>query len=958
MKDASLESSISTLDPAQEIRIAAVHRGFLYQHLYAVGCLLQASAAGVTSLAVERDEDVEITLPTGRIYIQVKTRSGHIIPSDINSAVERFARLRTEHTEKRREGVPHFVIVVNQFLGPALTALIADGALGNDIQFIYPDQGSHSNFFDVLPPAWKNIEEAVRWCTAKAAMIPHAMLVPDSLVWKLAGLVQAAATGEVLQGRNIFSVEMLPDLFEQLLVQLQDFPTPPISYRPQIDEPDIYGFARIRMICGFSGAGKTSWASQAAMYSSETCVYFNAGDTPGTALASSLVRELAANLVKDATDIRRQIFLPGASGIDSLHTLDTYVGAQGLSPTVVIDNVHLVPAESICTVLKATTNLHFVLLCQPIGSTRDIEALVGVNREMLRGWSLDTLASEVVAMGARGSAETMGRLSQQTAGMPLFVQGAARLAVQDYDGDTAQLCDAIDSQTNIGETSQDVILSRTFDRLTDPTQDVVAVLSLADVNLKLEEVNSLLSASLALSAVSVASAIRTLRNLGVMEIFGGTQMKIHDAIRQLGRRQLELMPPTKSFLARSALKEILSKSLIEERDASRFSLYVRTLVALNEIETIIEFAGDEMFHEMGCGDVFLASLESAAASPDVEPAQRFWAYDGLVFAKLKSGDLTMMPECLSRMEELIIEHSLPRTTRLAFEMKRMLLKAQHFDLPGVRASIADIDRILPNSPQHQRIFKYNAAVALRQLEQMTEARRLVEDVISGYFNELGISEGWVFRKSQEQLHPLLHLSDTSMDDLKHLADGLELRSKLLKDQGKDPGLSRIFAMKFYSLVGAVDSVVRVGQDAADDHVATHDFIGARQIIEQHVLPHATHYRMLDRIVSIRSQYSVILAYCRDFLAARQEIQRLESYAAGFSSQQRQEIDNQRELIIELSAGNGPRQRRIVTSQSMPTVRQQVHIKTKIGRNDPCTCGSGLKYKKCHGYALPFLSTSE
>jgi uncharacterized protein YecA (UPF0149 family) len=24
---------------------------------------------------------------------------------------------------------------------------------------------------------------------------------------------------------------------------------------------------------------------------------------------------------------------------------------------------------------------------------------------------------------------------------------------------------------------------------------------------------------------------------------------------------------------------------------------------------------------------------------------------------------------------------------------------------------------------------------------------------------------------------------------------------------------------------------------------------------------------------------------------------------------------------------------------------------KIGRNDPCPCGSGKKYKKCHGQAL-------
>jgi preprotein translocase subunit SecA len=26
----------------------------------------------------------------------------------------------------------------------------------------------------------------------------------------------------------------------------------------------------------------------------------------------------------------------------------------------------------------------------------------------------------------------------------------------------------------------------------------------------------------------------------------------------------------------------------------------------------------------------------------------------------------------------------------------------------------------------------------------------------------------------------------------------------------------------------------------------------------------------------------------------------------------------------------------------------VHVGQKVGRNDPCPCGSGLKYKKCHG----------
>lgn len=60
-----------TLDPAQEIRIEAVHRGFLYQHLYAASCLTSGQI-GVTSVVVERDEDIELVTPAGRIWKLVK----------------------------------------------------------------------------------------------------------------------------------------------------------------------------------------------------------------------------------------------------------------------------------------------------------------------------------------------------------------------------------------------------------------------------------------------------------------------------------------------------------------------------------------------------------------------------------------------------------------------------------------------------------------------------------------------------------------------------------------------------------------------------------------------------------------------------------------------------------------------------------------------------------------------
>ena len=30
------------------------------------------------------------------------------------------------------------------------------------------------------------------------------------------------------------------------------------------------------------------------------------------------------------------------------------------------------------------------------------------------------------------------------------------------------------------------------------------------------------------------------------------------------------------------------------------------------------------------------------------------------------------------------------------------------------------------------------------------------------------------------------------------------------------------------------------------------------------------------------------------------------------------------------------------------VKPIVNAEPKVGRNDPCPCGSGKKYKKCHG----------
>ena len=47
---------------------------------------------------------------------------------------------------------------------------------------------------------------------------------------------------------------------------------------------------------------------------------------------------------------------------------------------------------------------------------------------------------------------------------------------------------------------------------------------------------------------------------------------------------------------------------------------------------------------------------------------------------------------------------------------------------------------------------------------------------------------------------------------------------------------------------------------------------------------------------------------------------------------------------ELSALGQPEEPQVKPRAQAPTVREG----RKVGRNDPCPCGSGKKYKHCHG----------
>ncbi|HCK0891090.1 TPA: ATP-binding protein, partial [Escherichia coli] len=219
MKGSEEKSTPDVLDSAQLVRIKAVHRGFLYQHLYAVGCLLLAQKVSVETVTVELDEDIELNSVQERIYVQVKTRQKPIIPSDVSGALARFAEMRNEHIVGRRQGSASFVIVANQAPGPHLQKMIEDKTLPADVRFIWPQSTAERH--PALPPAWDTVADAAAWCISQAEQLKFSLLSPESLIWKLAGLVQLAATGGDADGQHAFYTRDLPALFEQLIVQLQ-----------------------------------------------------------------------------------------------------------------------------------------------------------------------------------------------------------------------------------------------------------------------------------------------------------------------------------------------------------------------------------------------------------------------------------------------------------------------------------------------------------------------------------------------------------------------------------------------------------------------------------------------------------------------------------------------------------------------------------------------------------------
>lgn len=936
----------SIVDPAQLIRIEATHRGFLYQHLYVARSLLLATGTDVTRVLVEGDEDVEIFRPKRRIYIQVKVRAVSLGWSDVKDALDRFAIYRALHESGEREGEAVFVVASSAPPKSSLLKHMQSDSWPKDVLVNWPDGPISDEALTPNPPG--NVLGMFDACRDLAAELPFALLTPETLVWKLAGQITLAAAGQPPRTDHAFHVSELPEIFEQLVIQLQDFPSPPLIYRTQQVEPAFLDEKSIRLIIGYSGAGKTSWVAQAAVHAAGVAIYFDVRDIPGGGLAAGLAREVAARKFGRMGGLGR-VLLPGASGLETLQSLSRETIAKGETLTVVLDNVHRPPAADVQALVRAAPGFRFVLLGQPGPECQELAALLQISGETLGGWSSDTIAAEAAAHGCRVDAATCQSLLEQTGGLPLYVQNAISIAASEHNGSLDDLCRQLAQQSHSVETTQEIILSRVIEVLPEETGKILATLSISDIPLSREEVTQFVTEALKIPEAGVATHLRRLRTAGVLEIFGDGKLKLHDAVRLLGRGRLAELGQESVGSAQRALRDVLSKSLESNWEYRKLALYLLMLAEAGDIKTLVQYGTDELFHELGLWPVIEPYLVSAAAAEDLNPEERFWALDGIVFNELRIGEESNTAAHIALMKQLVVGHDLGAEERLAVGMKEMSALARARDAVGVRQVMTAVAAELRDTPAHRRIFRYNAAVSMFFLGEFEIAESEVADLVNEYYDVIGLTPQIVLGRNAPELRPLLRQSPDLTDNLKHLADSLDLYAKAMTAQGKVSPFARIHALKFYDLARSPESQFRVGQDLVDEFVLRNDFVGARQIIETNLLPMLQQLKLASYVIPVRSQYAVVLAYCGDFGRAEAEMARLTPYEPGLSPRGQRELRDQRRLIFEIKQRGPPPQFRMPTEfpKSLGAFRQSISVK-KVGRNEPCPCGSGLKFKKCHG----------
>ena len=300
-----------------------------------------------------------------------------------------------------------------------------------------------------------------------------------------------------------------------------------------------------------------------------------------------------------------------------------------------------------------------------------------------------------------------------------------------------------------------------------------------------------------------------------------------------------------------------------------------------------------------------------------------------------------------------IEH---RFVTSSIEKAQRKVEGRNFD---IRKSLLEYDDVA--NDQRMVIYKQrNDLLDAEQVSGIVEAMRgdVVDQLVDQHMPPQTIEEQW----------RLEDLDTTLQKEFGLLIDvtGLMAENKQLDAQAVKDTLNTAFTESYQERMGHVETadVQRLERDLMlqimdkiwKDHLATMDLlragIGLRGYAGRN--PKQEYKRESFQLFSDlleRVKYDVVRYLSRIQVASHDEIEQMRAEREEQERQARERMSMQHAESSAMSPASEANQAHQVQAGSGQPEEQEQPFKRgqpKIGRNDPCFCGSGKKYKHCHG----------
>ncbi len=259
--------------------------------------------------------------------------------------------------------------------------------------------------------------------------------------------------------------------------------------------------------------------------------------------------------------------------------------------------------------------------------------------------------------------------------------------------------------------------------------------------------------------------------------------------------------------------------------------------------------------------------------------------------------------------------------KVIYEQRNMLMEKE------------DISEYIQSTRSETIDLVINRSVSPQSLEEQWDVPALEQDLRSEFAIELPVQE-WL--DADDELH------EESLR--RKIADSIEEMVKEKEDRVGTEGMRHI----------EKTLMLRILDEQWKEHLASMDYlrqgIGLRGYAQKNPKQEYKReaYEMFTELLN-EVKFTVSTAIARLHIPTEEEMRELEAQQRALAQQQQENMN----FIHEDAAGNedeAERQQAEAAARRSRQAQQQTVVRQgkKVGRNDPCPCGSGKKYKQCHG----------